>query len=229
MRNNWCWLLLSAAAAAATAAHATPPARVEIAYEIARNGSTVAEVVHRMQHNGRIYQLTETWKGRGIFALRGSAKRSSRGIVSPEGLKPLEFLDERTGRNTARANFDWEAKRLTMQYRGEPRNEPLPARAHDRLAYLFDFAFAPPRPGGEITFDLMDGRGQSRHVYSVNGRERLKTPAGEFDTIRVEKRTADELAQIWLAAELSHLPLRILVVHKDGTRYDQVATKIFTE
>ncbi len=226
MRNNWCWLLISVAAAAA---HAAPPARVEIAYEIARNGSTVAEVVHRMQHNGRIYQLTEIWKGRGIFALRGSAKRSSRGIVSPAGLKPLEFLDERTGRNTARANFDWEAKRLTMQYRGEPRNEPLPARAHDRLAYLFDFAFAPPRPGSEITFDLMDGRGQSRHVYSVNGRERLKTPAGEFDTIRVEKRTADELAQIWLAAELSHLPLRILVVHKDGTRYDQVATKISTE
>ena len=226
MRNNWCWLLISAAAAAA---HAAPPARVEIAYEISRNGSAVAEVVHRMQHNGRIYQLTETWKGRGIFVLRGSAKRSSRGIVSAQGLKPLEFLDERTGRNTARAKFDWEAKTLTMQYHGEPRNEALPARAHDRLAFLFDFAFAPPRPGGEITFNLMDGRGQSRHVYSVNGRERLKTPAGEFNTIKLERRTSGELAQIWLAAELSHLPLRILVVHDDGTRYDQVATKISTE
>lgn len=75
----------------------------------------------------------------------------------------------------------------------------------------------------------MDGRGQSRHVYSVNGRERLKTPAGEFNTIKLERRTSDELAQIWLAAELSHLPLRVLVVHKDGTRYDQVATKISTE
>ena len=228
MPNNWYWLLISAAAAAA-AAHAAPPARVEISYTIARNGSPVAEVVHRMQHNGRIYRLTETWKGKGIYALRGSATRSSRGIVSPEGLKPVEFLDERTGRNTARAQFDWEAKKLTMQYRGDPRNEPLPARAHDRLAFLFDFAFAPPRPGGEIVFDLMDGRGQSRHVYSVNGRERLKVPAGEFDAIRMEKRTSDELAQIWLAAGLSHLPVRLLVVHKDGTRYDQVATKIATE
>lgn len=226
MMRNWCWLLISAAVGAA---HAAPPERVQITYEIARNGSAVAEVVHRMQHNGRLYELSETWKGKGLFALHGSAKRTSRGVVSAEGLKPLEFTDERTGRRTARAKFDWQAKTLTMEYRGEPRHQQLPERAHDRLAFLFDFAFAPLRPGGEVTFDLMDGRGQSRHVYSVNGRERLKIPAGEFDAIKVVRRTGDERAEIWLAAELSHLPLRVLVVHKDGTRYDQVATKISAE
>jgi hypothetical protein len=182
-----------------------------------------------MQHNGRLYELSETWKGKGLFALRGSAKRTSRGVVSAEGLKPLEFTDERTGRRTARAKFDWQAKTLTMEYRGEPRHQQLPERAHDRLAFLFDFGFAPLRPGGEVAFDLMDGRGQSRHVYSVNGRERLKIPAGEFDAIKLVRRTGDERAEIWLAAELSHLPLRVLVIHKDGTRYDQVATKISTE
>lgn len=222
--RNWSWLLISAVLLAASAL-AAPPGRVEIAYEIARNGTAVAEVLHLIEHNGRIYQVTETWKGRGLLALRGSAKRTSRGIVSAEGLKPLEFTDERTGRNTARAKFDWEAKTLVMQYKGEPRTEPLPARAHDRLAFLFDFAFAPPRTK-EVTFDLLDGRGQSRHVYTVNGHERLTTPAGEFDALRLLRVANDERAEIWLAAEHSHLPLRILVVGKDGTRYDQVATKI---
>jgi hypothetical protein len=32
--------------------------------------------------------------------------------------------------------------------------------------------------------------------------------------------------QIWLDAERSYLPLRVLVVHKDGTRVDQIATRI---
>lgn len=223
--RNWCWLLISAAVGAA---HAAPPQRVEIAYEIARNDSAVAEVVHRMQHDGRLYELTETWKGRGLFALRGSAKRTSRGLVSAAGLKPLEFTDERTGRRTARARFDWDTKTLTMQYRGEPRQQALPAHAHDRLAFLFDFAFAPLPAGGEVTFDLMDGRGQSHHVYSVNGRERLKIPAGEFSAIKVVRGTAEERAEIWLA-EHTRLPLRVLVVQKDGTRYDQVATKISAE
>jgi hypothetical protein len=226
MMRSWCWLLISVAAGAAQAA---PPARVEIASQIMRNGYAVAEVVYRLQHDGRTYVLTETWTGKGLFALRGSAKRTSRGLVSAEGLKPLEFADERSGRNTARAQFDWNAKTVTMQYRGEPRSEPLPPHAHDRLAFLFTFAFAPPSPGTKFTFDLLDGRGQSHHVYAVDGRAELKIPAGEFNAIRLARPDTDELTEIWLAPELSYLPVRVLAVNKDGTRYDQVATKITAE
>jgi hypothetical protein len=74
----------------------------------------------------------------------------------------------------------------------------------------------------------MDGRGQSRHVYSVDGTERLKTPAGEFDTLRLVRRARGELAEIWLAIERSYLPIRVRVSEKDGTRYDQVLVKIST-
>jgi hypothetical protein len=224
--RSWCWLLISAAAGAA---QAEPPARVEIASQIIRNGSAVADVVYRMQHNGHVYELTESWKGKGIFALRGTAKRTSRGVVSAQGLKPLEFTDERTGRSTARAQFDWNAKTVTMQYRGAPRSEPLPAHAQDRLSFMFGFAFAPPRSGSEFIFDLLDGRGQSKHVYAVDGRAQLKTPAGEFNAVKLVRPDTDELVEIWLAPELSYLPVRILAVSKDGTRYDQVATKISAE
>lgn len=221
--RNWFWLLISVFTWGT--AGAAPPERVEIAYEITRNTSLVAEVLYQLEHNGRIYEITETSKGRGILALRGSTKRSSRGLVSKEGLKPLEFADERTGRNTARAKFDWLAKTITLQYKGDPRTEPLPARGHDRLAFMFDLAFAPV-PRGEVAFDLFDGRGRSRHVYSVNGRERLKTPAGDFDALKLVRGTEDEKAEIWLAADRDYLPLRILVVEKGGVRYDQLAIKI---
>jgi hypothetical protein len=222
MMRNWFWLLSSALAWGAVAA---PPERVEIAYEIVRNGTPVAEALHHIEHDGRVYQITESWKGRGIFALRGSATRTSRGVVAPDGLKPLEFADERTGRNTARAKFDWSAKTVVMQYKGEPRTEPLPPHAHDRLAFMFEFAFAPP-PAREVTFDLMDGRGLSRHVYTVNGHERLKTPFGDFDTVKLVRVSGKERAEIWLATDRSYLPLRVLVIAKDGTRLDQVATKL---
>lgn len=219
--RNWLSLLISAAAAA----QAAPPGRVEIAYEITRNGSAVAEIVDRLEHGGGKYQLTQVWKGKGVYALRGTILRTSRGAVTADGLKPAEFIDERTGRSTASARLDWAAKTLTMKYKGAARTEPLPARAHDRLAFLFDFSFAPPR-GREVSFDLVDGRGQSRHVYAVNGRERLKTPAGEFQTIKLVRGSAEERTEIWLAAERSYLPVRVLVVGKDGTRVDQVATRL---
>jgi hypothetical protein len=197
---------------------------VELAYETARNGTVLAEVSYLLEHDGRTYRITETSQGRGILALRGTSRRTSRGIVSPQGLKPVEFVDERTGRSTARANFDWEAKTVTLQYKGEPRTEPLPPQAHDRLAWLFDFAFAPRRH--EAVFDLFDGRGQSHHVYTLAGRERIKTPLGEFEALRFMRGNDRERTEIWLASKLDFLPLRILVVEKDGTRYEQVATKI---
>jgi hypothetical protein len=226
MRSSF-FLLISLAALAVQAA---PPQRIEIASQILRNDSVVADVTYRLQHDGRTYRLTETWKGRGFFALAGSATRSSRGVISAQGLQPLEFADERTGRRTARALFDWKAKTVTLQYRGEPRTEPLPPHAHDRLAFLFTFAFAPPAAAGSrFVFDLLDGRGQSHHIYEVDGRAKLKIPAGEFDAMKLVRPDTDELTEIWLAVELGYLPVRVLGVNKDGTRYDQVAIQISTE
>jgi hypothetical protein len=211
-------------AAFAGAACCAPPQRVELAYETSRNGTVLAEVFYLLEHDGRTYRITETSKGRGLLALRGTARRSSRGIVTSHGLKPVEFVDERTGRNTARVNFDWDTKTVTQQYKGEPRVEPLPPRAHDRLAWLFDFAFAPPRR--QATFDLFDGRGQSHHVYTSAGGATIKTPLGEFEALRFMRGNDGERTEVWLAPKLDFLPLRIQVLEKDGTRYEQVATKI---
>jgi len=222
MRSTF-WLLTSVALAAAASASAAPPARVEITYEVSRNGMLLGEVTHRLEHDGRAYLITETWKGRGLLALRGSATRVSRGVIAADGLRPLEFSDERTGRNTARVRFDWDARTVVMQYRGEPRTEPLPERAHDRLAFAFDFAFAGAR---DVTFDLLDGRGQSRHRYTIDGRERITVPAGQFDAVRVVRRTDKDRTELWLAEGRSLLPARVLVVDKDGVRIEQVATRI---
>ncbi|MFL6563934.1 MAG: DUF3108 domain-containing protein [Burkholderiales bacterium] len=210
----------------AAAAWGAPPRQVEITYETSRNGVTLAEVTYALEHDGRTYQITETTKGRGILALRGTARRTSRGRVTPEGLKPVEFADERTGRNTAHARFDWDAKTVTLQYKGEPRTEPLPPNAHDRLAFLLDLAFAPQRQ--EVVYDLFDGRGQSHHVYTNGGNERVKVPIGELDALRFFRGSGDERSEVWLAKELGYLPVRVLVTEKDGTRYEQVATKINT-
>lgn len=217
--------LLTSALAAAVQAHAAPPARVELHSEILRNGTAVAEMVDRFEHADGNYSLTQVWRGKGIFALRGSVKRRSHGTASPAGLKPLEFSDERTGRPTARAIFDWKANTLTQQYRGGPRTEPIPERAHDRLAFLFDFVFGAP-PEKEISFHLADGRGMSHQVYRINGRERLKTPAGEFDAVKMVREKDGDRTEVWLAADLSYLPVRVLVVDRDGTRVEQIVTRI---
>jgi hypothetical protein len=222
MMRNWCWLLISLAGAAA----AEPPPRLELVFTLTRNGSAMAEVVERLEYSGGNYQLTETWKGKGIYALLGNARRVSQGSIVKGTLRPREFFDERSGRDTARAWFDWKAQTLTMQYKGNRASEPLPANAQDRLSFLFALSLLPGN-AESASYTIADGKGLSRHVYKLAGRERIKIPAGEFDAIKAARQGEDrESAELWLAAERHYIPVRLVVVERDGTRYEQVAIRI---
>lgn len=222
MRNSFLLLLISFA----TFAAAEPPPRIEITYTMTRNGSAMAEVVERLEYSSGNYQLTETWKGRGIYSLLGSARRVSQGSIAQGVLRPREFFDERSGRDTARAWFDWKAQKLTMQYKGNRASEPLPPNAQDRLSFLFALSLVPGK-GDSVSYTVADGKGLSRHTYKVVGREKVSTPAGTFDAVKVARQGDErETAELWLSAAHAYIPVRLLVVEKDGTRYEQLATRI---
>jgi len=213
MRNSFFPIALSLIVSAASAA-AAPPQRVEIGYEVARNGSVVAEVSERLEHDGRSYRLTETWRGRGIYSLRGEAVRSSRGAVAADGLRPQAYEDKRSGRDPVHAEFDPAAKTPTLL-------------RQDRLSFIWTFAFAPPRE--TVTVSVADGKHVSSYAYQAAGRERVKTPAGEFDALKLVKRRdhpQDRATEIWLAADRNYIPVKVLIVEKDGTRIEQLATRI---
>jgi len=223
---------LLAAALWCAAAAALPPGKLTITYEATYRGivtAVVGEVTEELRHGDGKYEIQETTKGRGVLAMKGTISRSSRGNVTPEGLRPVEFVDERSGRATARVRFDWAANRMTMQFREGPEVQPIPPNAHDRLSFILNFAFAPPgdKP---VKMSVADGGSVSRYTFAVVGRERIKVPAGEFDTVRVarvkdgpEDRRASEM---WLAPSLGYIPVRMLATEKDGSQLDQVAAKI---
>jgi hypothetical protein len=175
---------------------AAPPRSVEIGYEIAHNGSALAEVTQRLEHDGRSYRISETWKGKGIYAMRGEAVRSSQGAIVADGLRPQKFEDKRPGRDARHADFDPAAK-------------------------------TPPRD--TVTAGVADGKRVTSYTYKVAGRERVQTPAGEFNALKLVKHKdnpQDKATEIWLAVDRQFMPVRILVVDKDGTRVDQVAARI---
>ena len=213
MRNLCLTIVLSFAGAVAAA----PPQRVEISYELARDGSALAEVNQRLEHDGRTYRLSEIWSGKGILSLRGEAKRLSQGAVAADGLRPQKFEDKRPGRDARQVEFDPAAKTPTLL-------------RQDQLSFIWSLAFAPPRD--VVTASVADGKGVASYTYQAAGSERIKTPAGEFNALKLVKRKAnpqDKATEIWLAIDRQYIPVRILVIDKDGARIDQVATKISTK
>lgn len=209
--RNWFFPL---ALSLALDVQAAPPQRVEIAYEVSRNGVAVAEVTVRLEHDGRSYSLQETWKGRGILALGGEAQRWSRGTVARDGLRPAEYRDVRGGRERRHATFD-------------PGNTVATLEQQDRLSFIWSFAFSPP--AAPVSVSVADGKGVTRYAYLLAGRERITSAAGEFEALRLVRQKdgpGDRSDEIWLATDRQHLPVRIQVTENDGTRVDQVAVRI---
>lgn len=209
------------------AAQAVPPERITLIYELKRN-SLVVDVSETLEHDGRTYVITSEGKGRGILALFGVLKRTSRGRITPQGLRPDEFRDERPGGWTVSAKFDWDARSVTQEKNGKSETLKMPATAQDPLSLAYSFAFVPPK-GKEYDVMRADGRGLTPFRFTVVGTEKLATPAGEMQTLHIAKLRdgpEDKSTDIWFAAERDFLPVRVLVVETDGTRSDQVLTRI---
>ena len=209
MRNICLTIVLSSASVVLAA----PPQKAEVVYELARNGMALAEVTHRLEHDGKAYRLSENVRGKGVLALKGDIDRSSQGAIAADGLRPRHFEDKRSGRDTLKVEFDPAAKTPAL-------------RQQDQLSMVWTFAFAPLTK--EAGVSVADGKRVSEYAYQPAGREKVKTPAGEFDALKFVKkreRPEDKATELWIAAE-RQIPVRILIVDKDGTRLDQVATKI---
>lgn len=217
----------------APAADALPPQKLSVQYELSRNGIVMVEVIDTLTHDGKSYRIDSDGRGKGVFALsnRGSIKRESRGIVDAAGIRPVEFRDQRGDRKPEFARFDWTKRLVTEERDGKVEMAKIVGPMQDRLSFLWSFVFAPPI-GKVLELDVADGRGVSRFRYLNHGAEKLKTPAGEMDTVRLVKQKDggdDRGTEIWLAVRNNFVPVRVLVVEKDGTRLDQVATRLISE
>jgi hypothetical protein len=218
----------------AGACAAQPPHRLSLVYDLSYNGVVAAELTDVLEHDGKHFSLSSEGRGKGVGALfyRGAAKRSCRGEVTGTGLRPLEYRDQRGDNPAAVARFDWVKKTLTQEYEGKSETVNMAAPLQDRLSFLYNYAFQSSpdlKPGKEIRIGVADGKGLTQFHYIVAGTEMLKTPAGEFETVHLVKQRdgkEDKATEIWFASGRDHLPVRVLIIEKDGARLDQVLTRI---
>jgi hypothetical protein len=220
--------------ACAGACLAQPPQKVSLSYDVSYNGVIAAELTEVLEHDAKSFTLSSEGRGKGLGALlyRGAAKRFCRGEVTGAGLRPLEYRDQRGDKAPATARFDWNRKTLTQEHEGKSETTNMALPLQDRLSFLYTFAFQQSpelKPGREIKVTLTDGKGLTQFQYKVAGTEVLKTPAGDLDTVHLVKQREskdDKGTEIWFASSRDYLPVRVLVIEKDGARLDQVLTRI---
>lgn len=224
-------LTLLLAGAPLQAAPALPQA-VSADYNVTLNGLPVAVMHETFEARDGRYQIASETRAKGVLALaqRRPGRVTSTGEVAGRGLRPKTF-DGTRGNSDARrvhAEFDWQARTLTLAHDGNTETIGLPDGTQDRLSVMYQFLFLDPAKLNGLAFAMTNGRKLDHYIYGIGPDTAIDTPLGRLQVVHLVKRhAADETAtEIWLAREHRMMPVKMRIVEDDGTRYEQIIARL---
>lgn len=223
---------LSAFAISAPAAVPPAPRAVSAYYDVFRNGMHVAEISDTFEAKDGGYRIASETRPVGLLALfvRDPLRVVSSGELTASGLRPRRFEGKRSEDDPrkARADFDWQAERLTITHRGKTDTLRLPPATQDLLSAMYQFMFLEYGTLQRYELAMTNGRKLARYLYRVERDVEIETPLGRMTTLHfVRQRAPDEGGiEIWLAPQYRHLPVRLRIEEEDGSRYEQVITRL---
>jgi hypothetical protein len=203
------------------------PSKIQLDYTLS-NGAVSLPVTEILESSQNKYSIASEARATGIVALffKGRYERKSQGIITGRGLRPNEFSLQK-GKVSQTAIFDWSKKTLALDHDGTKDTVALPENAYDVLSFPYNFVFR-SMSENELNFFMTDGRKLNSYRYVVAGKTTLNTSLGELKTIHLVKQHEkdDPGTEIWLAIDHHFLPVRVLVIDEDGSKLDQVISKI---
>jgi hypothetical protein len=119
--------------------------------------------------------------------------------------------------DTARFDRENGQATVTVLRKGQKRVKtlPVPADIHDLTSAFMWLRLQPLAPGGRYELPILSGSKQWTLVAEVVGRERIRTPAGTFPTVKVRVRTAldghfstKRDSWMWLSDDPRHVLVR---------------------
>lgn len=129
-------------------------------------------------------------------------------------------IEEGLRRVNTRITFDYAQHKSLLEQKNLKKNEsrnqehPIPSCVTDILSGIFYTASLPLQPGSTYSFPLNDGGETLTVIVHAEAREQIKTPAGTFNTIRVQPEAASGLLKdkgkiwIWYSDDAARIPVQ---------------------
>lgn len=155
----------------------------------------------------------------------GDVNDESRFCIDDGSLRPSRFSHQMQddAEDSYTLAFDWSAQQVTYRSEaGKHKTMPLPEQALDPLSIQIAarrWVAAAPDPDtlGEADFTLVDEDEIKTYTLRAGDGGRIKTPAGRYDTLLVE-RVDDKKRHLrfWLARDADWIPVRVEHQKGDG-------------
>ena len=206
-------------AASAEPTNAAPilvfPERIRLAYRLS---SSVADGIANFswQRTGTHYELNSTIQATGIFVglFVGTFRQTSRGEMTPDGIRPQFFSMQRGDAPVDTAEFNHSKRELKIIKHGETHLFALPPRMQDTQSFLFQLAQDADKlktADDRLKVALTNARKLYDYQFRLIGQETLQTRMGELLTLHMKSDAADpeDVYEVWLSPKHYYLPVKV--------------------
>lgn len=192
-------------------------------------GFKVGEARHDWKIGPKGYAMTLNLEAKGLAGLFGlQYEQRSSGTVGPAGLQPDVFSIDQRQRKRESAHFDWKAARVSIRRDDKERRSGAIASGDQDVLSLWHQVRRFARSQQPVVLNVITGKSIKRVTVKALGREVLKLPIGEVETLRMQAQAeGGELdIDVWLSLQHDLLPVRIRITDDEGGVLDQRAAMI---
>ncbi|PID45988.1 MAG: hypothetical protein CSB47_06695 [Proteobacteria bacterium] len=190
------------------------PEAISAVYNVYRNNTPVGYLESRLQYAGGGYEYSKSTRATGIARLLTKARvtEKSTGKAAGHRLIPLSYLyDERTRSKTRIEQARFVNGQVSGIYKDKAYSLAVPANVLDRATLELAVARDLKRALPHLVYQVMERGKIKTYTFVRQGSERLRTAAGEFDTIKVAVKRSDNSHETiyWMARQLDYLPVKM--------------------
>ncbi len=206
------------------------PIGMELEYLFYHNGSKIGVMKRSLTEIASNHYLFESHVKSTHFLARFFLKevieRSEFSLFENRG-RPIQYEYQRKGSKNRHylIDFDWQNSQARDQTQNEPWSLDIAENTVDKHLYQLNVMFDMQTNPETLQYIVADkGRIKTYHVEN-QGKETIKTPLGELDTIRLHRQSKKRSTTMWVAPEYDFLPVQ--VVHNEkGRKFKSVIKSI---
>jgi hypothetical protein len=218
----------------AQAAAMESPQAVTLEYRISKSGIAIGNVNESFTRTDDTYRIVSETRTAGPlkFLLKDKLTIVSVGRIGALGLSPTryEFRRERDQHKNIDAEFDWNARQIVSRQSSTTENFELPEGTLDRVSAMYQFMFAAPATD-TVTAWMSQGKKAEQYRYHKVGDETIHLAGRSFATVRYarEVKAGEAKAELWLAKNYRHLPVKMVFVDRNGMSLEQTLVALTLE
>lgn len=202
----------------------TFPAHQTLTFTVDWRVFTAGTAVFHLEQQGDIEKITATADTIGaVNLLFPVVDRFQAGIDTRTGCSTgfSKQLQEGRRKVSSDLSFDYSAGKQTQTEKNlvkntqKTQNASIPACVTDSLSAIFYTASQRLEVGRDVGFPLADSMRTVTVIMKVEGKEEVKTPAGTFQTVRVQPTAEEGVVKnrgniwIWYTDDPRHMPVQI--------------------